>query len=93
MNHSAPSETPPRYDEIRAHAYLLWQQASCPVGQDLNFWLQAEQQLADTRSETSPKVASSTRRDPGSAGNGSANGSAKRQPGSAKKPSKARRRA
>lgn len=31
--------------EIGLLAYHLWQAAGCPAGRDLDFWLQAEQQL------------------------------------------------
>lgn len=34
-----------RYEEISLLAYHFWQQANCPAGEDLKFWLQAEQQL------------------------------------------------
>jgi len=33
-------------DAIRHRAYLIWEQASCPEGKDLEFWLRAEQELA-----------------------------------------------
>jgi hypothetical protein len=34
-------------DEIRARARQLWEQAGRPVGRDLDFWLQAERELAN----------------------------------------------
>ncbi|WP_338832246.1 DUF2934 domain-containing protein [Bradyrhizobium sp. 27S5] len=34
-------------DEIRARARQLWQEAGRPAGRDLDFWLQAERDLAD----------------------------------------------
>jgi hypothetical protein len=34
-------------DEIRARARQLWQEAGRPAGRDLDFWLQAERELAD----------------------------------------------
>ncbi|UGY25475.1 MULTISPECIES: DUF2934 domain-containing protein [Bradyrhizobium] len=34
-------------DEIRARARQLWQEAGRPTGRDLDFWLQAERELAD----------------------------------------------
>lgn len=34
-------------DEIRLKAYLLWEEAGRPEGQDLFFWLKAQQYLAD----------------------------------------------
>jgi hypothetical protein len=43
---SIPSHRPEhRYEEISLLAYHLWQKANCPPGEDLKFWLQAEQQL------------------------------------------------
>ena len=36
---------PPPFAAIHARAYHLWQQANRPTGQDLDFWLQAEQQV------------------------------------------------
>ncbi|WP_431015529.1 DUF2934 domain-containing protein [Bradyrhizobium pachyrhizi] len=34
-------------DEIRARARQLWEEAGCPSGRDLEFWLQAERELTD----------------------------------------------
>ncbi|WP_028352274.1 DUF2934 domain-containing protein [Bradyrhizobium sp. USDA 3256] len=34
-------------DEIRARARQLWEEAGCPSGRDLDFWLQAERELTD----------------------------------------------
>ena len=34
-------------DEIRARARQLWEQAGRPAGRDLDFWLQAERELAN----------------------------------------------
>ncbi|WP_338695808.1 MULTISPECIES: DUF2934 domain-containing protein [unclassified Bradyrhizobium] len=36
-----------KQDEIRARARQLWQEAGRPAGRDLDFWLQAERELAD----------------------------------------------
>ncbi|MDZ4404693.1 DUF2934 domain-containing protein [Prosthecobacter sp.] len=36
---------PPPFEPIHARAYHLWQQANRPTGQDVDFWLQAEQQV------------------------------------------------
>lgn len=35
---------PPPFEPIHTRAYHLWQQANQPTGQDMHFWLQAEQQ-------------------------------------------------
>ncbi len=44
MKYLSSTESPPSPAAIRALAYQLWQQAQCPLGRDLEFWLQAEQQ-------------------------------------------------
>lgn len=38
----------PSEDRIRMAAYLRWEQAGCPMGEDERFWLEAEQELQDT---------------------------------------------
>jgi hypothetical protein len=38
-------------EEIRARARELWEQQGRPTDRDLEFWLQAERELADERSE------------------------------------------
>lgn len=104
MNHTAPSETQPRNEEIRARAYLLWEKANYPHGQDLDFWLQAEQQLAGKPpAQTNSAAASNGRKQRGAApkvtagarraSSPASNGSKKRQPTTTKKPIKARRNA
>lgn len=45
MNSMPPHRPEHRYEEISLLAYHLWQKAKCPPGEDLKFWLQAEQQL------------------------------------------------
>ena len=45
MNSMPPHRPEHRYEEISLLAYHLWQKAQCPPGEDLKFWLQAEQQL------------------------------------------------
>ncbi len=35
-----------RPTEIAIRAYLIWEHAGCPEGQDLDHWLQAEAELA-----------------------------------------------
>lgn len=49
MNSMPPHRPEHRYEEISLLAYHLWQQAHCPPGEDLKFWLQAEQQLFGKR--------------------------------------------
>ena len=34
-------------EQIRFTAYLRWEEAGCPIGEDERFWLEAEQQLQD----------------------------------------------
>lgn len=43
-NRSAPDE-----EQVRARAYALWEQAGRPEGDGLQFWLEAEQELAHGR--------------------------------------------
>ena len=38
-------------EEIRARAHELWEQHGRPVGRDEEFWLQAETELRERRSE------------------------------------------
>lgn len=45
MNSTPHPRPERRYEEISLLAYHLWQKAECPPGEDVNFWLQAEQQL------------------------------------------------
>ena len=51
--------SPPRSgvdrDEVARRAYKLWQAAGRPVGQDLEFWLEAEGKLRSTKHGRSPK--------------------------------------
>jgi DUF2934 family protein len=37
-----PGTEPNRDEEIRQLAYLLWQEAGCPEGNDVQHWLKAE---------------------------------------------------
>ncbi|WP_395736849.1 DUF2934 domain-containing protein [Prosthecobacter sp.] len=46
MNSTPPHRPEHRYEEISLLAYHLWQKSGSPAGQDLEFWLQAEQQLS-----------------------------------------------
>lgn len=54
MNSMPPHRPEHRYEEISMLAYHLWQKAQCPPGEDLKFWLQAEQQLFGKRAPQSP---------------------------------------
>ncbi|MDZ4403619.1 DUF2934 domain-containing protein [Prosthecobacter sp.] len=93
MNQTPPTTPQRHFDETRMLAYHLWQRDNCPPGQDLKYWLQAEEQLFGKRPAQSKPVAAAgnrkliaAKRDATPAGNGSA----KRQPGNAKKAAKAR---
>ena len=62
-------------EETSLLAYYLWEQAHCPPGEDLKFWLQAEEQLFGKRSPQAAAKAKTTdaaRRVPAPAGNGAA---------------------
>ena len=55
MKPTAQQETPVSYQDTQQLAYQLWQEANCPSGQDLDFWLKAEQQLsAQSQARTVP---------------------------------------
>jgi hypothetical protein len=44
-----------REEEIRQLAYKLWQEAGCPHGQDVTYWLAAESRWLDQqRREVAP---------------------------------------
>ena len=84
-NHRAEN----RYEETSLLAYHLWQQAACPPGEDLKFWLQAEEQLFGKRerlaaSKAKVAVAPKTLTKP------AGNGSTKSQPKSAKQQARAK---
>ncbi|MGY2904654.1 DUF2934 domain-containing protein [Bradyrhizobium sp. URHC0002] len=38
-------------EEIRAHAHELWEQNGRPAGRDLEFWLEAESEISERRSQ------------------------------------------
>lgn len=88
MNHTTTSyRAEHRSEETSMLAYHLWQKAGSPPGEDLKYWLQAEEQLFGrhddqpqraTASEkpASPKAAGAARSKAKPAGNGPA----KRQP-------------
>jgi hypothetical protein len=44
-----------KWGEIRTLAYHLWLAAECPAGRDLDFWFEAESQLAGSAPETGKK--------------------------------------
>lgn len=53
---------PSPFAAIHARADHLWQQANRPTGQDLNFWLQAEQQVQPQAGKaTAPKAPQNAR--------------------------------
>lgn len=71
------------FEETRQLAYQLWQDANCPSGEDINFWLQAEQQLAGNREEqfaTNLKETGSSKSNVKRVITPTSNGSTKRQP-------------
>ncbi len=45
MNQSQSTMTPSQIQEIRGLAYQLWLQADRPAGKEIDFWLQAEEQI------------------------------------------------
>ncbi len=40
-----PASRPPTREQIHALAHELWKDRGCPVGRDLEIWLDAERQL------------------------------------------------
>jgi hypothetical protein len=42
---TVPPRAPVTHEAIAARAHALWEQAGRPNGRDLEFWVQAEQQL------------------------------------------------
>jgi hypothetical protein len=52
MNQDLPFEVAANRNDISRLAFQFWEQARCPEGRDLEFWLRAETQLlAPQRSE------------------------------------------
>ena len=43
-----------KQDDVATLAYRLWERAGQPTGRDLAFWLQAEAQVRDQRTNRSP---------------------------------------
>ena len=85
MNSLPKHRTEDQFEETSLLAYHLWEKADCPPGEDLKFWLQAEQQLfgkSEARSAASPLVAAKTlpQRADAPSGNGSAKSKAAKQP-------------
>ena len=53
-----PGTEPNRDDAIRQLAYHLWQEAGCPAGSDVQYWLKAESiWLDDQRALSAAKQA------------------------------------
>ena len=78
-----------RYEEISLLAYHLWQQAHCPPGEDLKFWLQAEEQLFGKRERQAAAKAKAAGT-PKSLTQSAGNGPTKSQPKAAKPQSTAK---
>lgn len=51
MNKILPHRPENHSEETSMLAYFLWEQAHCPPGQELHFWLEAERQLFGTRAQ------------------------------------------
>jgi hypothetical protein len=41
-----------REEQIRCRAHELWEQAGKPEGREMDFWLQAEREIASEQGET-----------------------------------------
>ena len=86
------AQTPP-FEEISSLAYQLWQEASCPPGQDIDFWLQAEERLTKQRGATqgaAAKAPSNHKTAVQNTARPNGKGAAKRQPNVPKTPFKTR---
>jgi hypothetical protein len=88
-----------RFEETSLLAYYLWQKAHCPPGEDLKFWLQAEQQMFGKRDAPSAarplaaangKAAVAAKTATNRADAPAGKGSAKSQPKAAKQPARKR---
>lgn len=93
MNHMPPHRTEHRFEETSMLAYHLWQQANCPPGEDLKFWLQAEEQLfgkSGQQPTANAKQAGTTKAVAKRATAPTGNGPSKNQPGNTKKTARAR---
>ena len=62
---SAPALPPPTREQIAALAYAIWQDRGCPVGNDLDIWLEAERQLKHGTASRRPLAADDIPADPG----------------------------
>ncbi len=81
---SMPNHRPEHhFEETSQLAYHLWQQALCPPGEDLKFWLKAEEQLFGKREQQSVTKAKSVTN-----AKAAVNGTAKSQPKTAKQKAK-----
>ena len=81
MKNTTRHTAPISHEENQRLAYQLWEEASCPSGQALDFWLKAEEQLL-AASQPQQGRASMT------PGNGKSNG-ARANPKTAKRAMKA----
>lgn len=59
MKKTPLASPPPPFEAIHARAYHLWQHANRPTGQDMEFWLQAEQQILQQPQAEAPSNAKS----------------------------------
>ena len=48
-NTKTPRRPAPSEDQIRARAFFLWEQAGYPEGDGVQFWLEAEKELSNSR--------------------------------------------
>lgn len=88
MNHTRPPLTENRFEKTRLLAYQLWQQANCPPGEDIKFWLKAEEQLFGKRGQqpgANPRAGGAANSVGKRAATPTGNGSAKSQSTNAKK--------
>lgn len=89
MNHATSHRNQQHIEKTSLLAYQLWQQANCPPGEDVKFWLQAEQLLSANRDQqpvTNPKVTGPTKSAIKRAATPLGHGSTKSQPANTKKP-------
>ena len=46
-----------KQDQIREHAYFLWQNEGCQEGREMEYWLQAEQLISGKKKAPAKKKA------------------------------------
>jgi len=51
-------------EEVRHLAYKLWQEAGCPIGSDLQHWLQAQEIWRQTHAAKKPRAKPSAAKKP-----------------------------